>query len=270
MLKQIINFINSIGSHKIYEIFFQYANNELSLKCYRRYDNFYKFYTKIIDEFPFALIPRLPGKNPLAKFIKIQQEFYESRKNQLNFFLNFIKKNDHLSQSQDFKKFISNADFDEDHFSEFSNKLRRFPFSLRISETLKNKIFGVFSNFFGNKEAKRIISNEERFIRKLEIHYKTICEKYVEVKENMVIYLKSVGKCAVGYKYISNTLLYIRDNLSNPNSNSEIFNSYSMLSNEFSEINKDNYEKTGRKLESKFEVTIIFMKLNFYIYFIVR
>ena len=229
------------------------------MKCYRRYDNFYKFYTKITDEFPFALIPRLPVKNPLAKFIKIQQEFYESRKNQLNFFLNFIKKNDHLSQSLDFKKFISNADFDEDHFSVFSNKLRRFPFSLNISETLKNKIFGVFSNFFGNKETKRIQSSDERFIKKLEIHYKTICEKYIEVKENMVIYLKSISKCAIGYKYISNTLLYIRDNLSSPESNSEIFNSYSILSNQFSEINKNHYEKIGRNLESKFEVKFLFL-----------
>lgn len=247
-------FIISIGSHKIYEIFFQNANNELSLKCYRRYDNFFKFFVKITDEFPFALIPRLPVKNPLVKFIKIEQEFYESRRNQLNFFLNFIRKNDHISQSPEFKRFISNADFNEDHFCVFSNKLRRFPFSLNVSETLKNKIFGVFSNLFGSKETRRIQSSEERFIRKLEIHYKTICEKYLGVKENMVIYLKSISKCAIGYKYISNTLLYIRDNLSNPDSNSEVFNSYSILSNEFSEINKENYEKTGKNLEFKFEV----------------
>lgn len=154
----------------------------------------------------------------------------------------------------DFKKFISNADFDEDYFSFFSNRLRNFPFSLKVSETLKNKIFGVFSNFFGNKETIRIQSSEERYIKKLEIHYKTICEKYLEVKENMVIYLKSISKCAIGYKFISNTLLYIRDNLSNPESNSEIFNSYSLLSNEFSEINRENYEKIGKNLESKFEV----------------
>lgn len=229
------------------------------MKCYRRYDNFYKFYKKINDEFPFALIPRLPVKNPLAKFIKIPQEFYESRKNQLNFFLNFIRKNDHLSQTLDFKKFISNADFDEEHFLLFNNKLRKFPFSLNVSETLKNKIFGVFSNFFGSKESKRLQSNDERFIKKLEIHFKTICEKYVEVKDNMVIYLKSISKCAVGYKYISNTLLYIRDNLSNPDSNSEIFNSYSILSDQFSEINKEHYENVGRNLESKFEVKIYFM-----------
>jgi hypothetical protein len=168
--------------------------------------------------------------------------------------LNFIKKNDHISQSSDFKRFISNADFNEDYFCVFSDKLRRFPFSLNVSETLKNKIFGVFSNLFGSKETRRIQSNEERFIRKLEIHYKTICEKYLEVKENMVIYLKSISKCAVGYNYISNTLLYIRDNLSNSESNSEVFNSYSILSNEFSEINKENYEKIGKNLEYKFEV----------------
>jgi hypothetical protein len=215
------------------------------------------------------LIPRLPCKNPLVKFIKIPQEFYESRKNQLIYFLNFIKKNDHLSQSLDFKKFISNADFDEEYFSIFSIKLRNFPFSLNISETLKNKIFGVFSNFFGSKETKRIHTNEERYIKKLEIHYKTICEKYVEVKENMSIYLKSINKCAMGYKYISNTLLYIRDNLSNPDSNSEIFNSYSVLSTKFSDINKDNYEKIGRSLDSKFEVIVkILISFVFRIYYI--
>ena len=217
------------------------------------------------------MIPRLPCKNSLVKFIKIPQEFYESRKNQLIYFLNFIKKNDHLSQSLDFKKFISNADFDEEYFSIFSMKLRNFPFSLNISETLKNKIFGVFSNFFGSKVTKRIHSNEERYIKKLEIHYKTICEKYVEVKENMSIYLKSINKCAVGYKYISNTLLYIRDNLSNPDSNSEIFNSYSVLSNKFSDINKDNYEKIGRSLDSKFEVIVkILISFVFRIYYIYK
>ena len=68
------------------------------------------------------------------------------------------------------------------------------------------------------------------------------------------MYLKSINKCAMGYKYISNTLLYIRDNLSNPDLNSDIFNSYSFLSNDFSEINKENYEKIGKSIESKFEV----------------
>jgi len=125
-----------------------------------------------------------------------------------------------------------------------------------VSETLRNKIFGVFSNLFWNKEIIRIQSNDERFIKKFEIHYKTICEKYVDIKENMVVYLKSINKCAVGYKYISNTLLYIRDNVSNPDSSSEIFNCYSMLSNQFSEINKHQYEKIGRSLESKFDVSL--------------
>ena len=154
----------------------------------------------------------------------------------------------------DFKKFISNAEFDEDHFSNFNNKLRKFPYSLKISETIKNKIFGVFSNFFGSKEVKRINSHEERHIKKLELHYKTVCEKYLEIKENMSTYLKSIYKCSLGYKYIANTLLYIRDNLSQPDSNSEIFNSYSFLSNDFAEINKENYEKIGKTIESKFEV----------------
>lgn len=229
----------------------------MSLKCYRRYDNFYKFYSRLINEFPSALIPRIPCKNPLAKILKIDQEFYESRKNQLNYFLNFIKKNDHLYQSPEFRKFISNADFDEDFFSIYKNKLRKFPFSLKVSETLKNKIFGVFSNFFGNKESKRIQNNEERYIKKLEIHYKTACEKYLGIKENMSIYLKTINKCSIGYKYISNTLLYIRDNLSNPDVNSDIIDNYSFLSNDFSEINKENYEKIGKNIESRFEVKFL-------------
>jgi len=228
----------------------------MSLKCYRRYDNFHKFYLKLLNEFPYFLIPRLPCKNPLTKILKIEQEFYDSRKNQLNYFLNFIKKNDHLYQSPDFRKFISNAEFDEDNFSNFSNKLRKFPYALKVSDTIKNKIYGVFSTFFGNRETKRIHSNEEKYIKKLEIHYKTVCEKYIEVKENMAVYLKSISKCAQGYKYISNTLLYIRDNLSNPDLNSDIFNSYSLISGDFSEINKKNFEKSGKIIESKFEVDI--------------
>ena len=37
----------------------QIINNELSLKCYRRFDNFYKFYTKItkyLEEFEMLLL----------------------------------------------------------------------------------------------------------------------------------------------------------------------------------------------------------------------
>ncbi len=208
------------------------------------------------NDYPFALIPKIPGKNPFIKILNIDQEFYESRRNQLNYFLNFVKKNDHLYQSPEFRKFISNAEFDEEFFSIHNNRLRKFPYSLKVSETLKNKIFGVFSNLFGSREAKRIETIEERYIKKLEIHYKTAFEKYSRIKENMFIYLKSINKCSIGYKYISNTLLYIRDNLSNPELNSDIINGYSNLSNYFSEINKENYEKIRKNIESKFEVKV--------------
>jgi hypothetical protein len=245
-----------IGSYKIYEILYKNPYGDLSLKCYRRYDNFYKFSLKILNEFPFLLIPRLPCKNVLTKIIKIEQKFFDSRTNQLNFFLNFIKNNDHLTQSNDFKKFISNTDFDDDYFVNFRNVYKNFPNSLKVSETLKNKILGVFNNFFGHSENKHLSTPEEKIIKKMETHYKTMSEKYSDIKENMSVYFKTINKCSIGYNYISNTLLYMRDCIGPMQDNAELFNKYSDISKQFSEVNQSNYEKFAKIIEGNFEVDI--------------
>lgn len=226
---------------------------EVSLKCYRRYDNFYKFYIKLTEKFPFILIPRIPIKNPLVKFINVEKEFYDSRKNQLIHFLNFIKDNQYISQSKEFKKFISEASFDEDFFTEVSHSFKQFPYSFSVCQTIKNKLLGLFSNILGYKD-QRFKTNQEKYLKKIELYYKSICEKYFKIKDNLSQYIKSIDKCSLGFKHISNTLIYMRDSLSVINQNMNIFNKYSNLSSEFSEINKSNYENIGKKIESDFEV----------------
>ena len=62
--------------------------------------------------------------------------------------LNFINENDHIKQSTIFAKFISNNNFDEDFFTEYKTPYNDFPFSKKISETVTQKFFNAFSNFY--------------------------------------------------------------------------------------------------------------------------
>ena len=186
--------------------------------------------------------------------MKVDEEFYETRRIQLEFFLNYINKNEYICKCEEFKKFLSDAEFDENYYISFNNKLRNFPNSLKISENFKNKFLGFFSNIWSGKISKRILTENERLIKKLEIHYKTVLEKYEEIKDKIFSYLKTLINSALGYKNISSSLLFVKDTIGERFNTGDFFDEHSVITKKLCEINQNNFENLGRKILIKFDV----------------
>jgi hypothetical protein len=246
-----------IGFHKLYEILFFDDQNEKNIKCYRRYDNFHKFHEKISRIYPFILIPKITPKNPLSKIISPEEDFYINRRTQLELYLNYIAKNKILIKTKEFHKFINDAEFDDEFFSSnYDENAFLFPNSLKITDNLKNKIFSVFSGIFGDRDGRKL-SNEEITLARMETHYKGITEKYTEIKNNVISYLKSVKINRDCYTQLSNTFLYLKDSLEDIPNAKEKFKNYQEICISVSLVNEKNYINKSIEIENNFEVSLL-------------
>lgn len=248
-----------IGYHKLYEIQFLNKNNNINdkkIKCYRRYDNFDKFNIKLTRKYPYVVIPSLTPKNSLIKIIDPDEDFYLNRTKGLNFFLNFINNNQILSKSREFQKFTNDADFDEGFFTskEEENLIYYFPESSCISDTFKNKIFGVFSGIFNSQEERKF-TDDEIILRRMETHYKGIASKYKEIRNSVIGYLKTVKYNADEYKSLSSCCFYMKDTLPDVSDAQKNLKNFYEICEELFLINKKNYEERAIDLEFKFDVS---------------
>jgi hypothetical protein len=240
-------------------------DKEEKIKCHRRYDNFDKFYNKLKKKYPYYLIPKLAPKNSLTKILSSDDYFYENRKMQLNYFLNYLCNHDTISHSKDFTKFVNETEFDEEYFTNEENILNDFPFSLNISsDNIKNKIFGVFSGIFGKNENLREISNEEILLKKMETHYKGLLEKYKGMKENIINYIKSLKISENIYRNLANACFYLKDSLVDVDKSLLSFKAYNELTSQISQTNRENYYTNGLIIEIKFEVKYKYFYLKLY------
>ena len=78
-----------ILNYKLYAISFVDKNDNKKIICYRRFDHFDLFSSKIKSFFPYKIIPVLE-KNYLTKIGQVDNNFYNIRKKKLTFFLNFL------------------------------------------------------------------------------------------------------------------------------------------------------------------------------------
>ncbi len=133
-------------------------------------------------------MPKLIGKNPLSKIITIENEIYNKRRRQLNYFLNYLYTHHFLKETSELSKFINDPEFDEAYFKKEENMFY-FPESMKNTESLTNKIYGVFSNFtsyFKSDEARLSPSENESIIKKMDVYYKNMLESFREIKNYMV------------------------------------------------------------------------------------
>jgi hypothetical protein len=255
-----------IGYHKLYEIlYFSYfhikdKNNETNLenkiiKCYRRYDNFDKFNSKLRNKYPYLIIPKLTPKNPMAKILTPEEDFYVNRERQLNFYLNFIFKNEFLSKTKEFIKFTNDSEFDEGFFNNNEDGQYFFPESIKISETLTNKILGVFSGIIGGGSERKLADTEIK-LRTMETHYKGILDKYKEIKINITNYLRTFKIKSQDYEQFSSTCVYMKDTLFNVPHSRDNFKRFKEICDYTSEINRNHYQHAAIKLENKFDVIL--------------
>jgi len=118
----------------------------------------------------------------------IDSEFYNKRRRQLNYFLNYLYNHSLLKDSREFLKFMNDPDFDDEYFKKEDN-LFYFPEASKSSETISKKIYGVFSglsSYFNTKEDNVPPSEGETLIKKMEVYYKKMLENFKEIKNHMV------------------------------------------------------------------------------------
>ena len=118
----------------------------------------------------------------------VENEFYNKRRRQLNYFLNYLNTHHSLKESLELSKFINDPEFDENYYKKDEN-LFSFPESQKITDSFSNKIYGVFSNFtsyFKSDDYKLSPSESETLIKKMEVYYKNMLESFKEIKTFMV------------------------------------------------------------------------------------
>ena len=92
------------------------------------------------------------------------------------YFLNYLFTHQILKDTQELSKFINDPEFDEAYFKKEEN-LFYFPESMKNTESISNKIYGVFSNFtsyFKNDEVRLSPSENETLLKKMDVYYKNM------------------------------------------------------------------------------------------------
>jgi hypothetical protein len=241
-----------IGSHKLYEIIFVNKLGNKEFKCLRRYDNFDKLNNKLKIKYPYVVIPKLTPKNPYIKIMNYNDQFYNDRRLQLEFYLNFIYNQEIIKDTKEFFKFINDANFDETYFLKIEKNIPNF--SSSTGEIIKNKFFTVL-NYLGNGNKIRKLNDSEILIKKMSIHYKNIIKKYEEIKNSMWDYINSIKIEQENHKDVSDLLFYLKDSFENVENSKENLSKNSKIAKKISNSNKKNY-KIALKLKNKLEALI--------------
>lgn len=144
------------------------------------------FYNRIKKKYPFYLIPKLIGKNPLNKFMNIDDEFYNKRRRQLNYFLNYIYNHPKLKNCKEFLKFVKDPECDEEFFLA-EEIVYDFPEASNLTNGITQKFLGMFTNYFTVKEENININEKDRNIKIMEVFYRNTYDQLKEIKNQMVI-----------------------------------------------------------------------------------
>lgn len=244
-----------IGFHIVYEIsLYQIHGIEKETKCYRRYDNFAKLYKKLRSKYPYIMIPKLTPKKYIAKITTFDDEFYENRRFQLIFFLNFIANHHIILKTKELNKFLNDANFDEAYFSINDSSIYSLSFNSTPSELIKTKITSLW-NSLGSSGSSRKLNDNEILINKMTIHYKNICKKYSEIKLGICKYITTIKEDAIDYKSLSEALYYIKDSFDYVEGSPEKLNDYSKFSLKISLANQTNHP-LANKLQNKLQALI--------------
>ena len=201
--------------YTVYEISKNLENKKIIL-CYRRYDNFNKFYEALKIRFPHYIFPQLSPKNTMAKLYD-DQIFLEQRRKELEFFINEINSHEIIGKAEETKKFLNDVNFDKQYFDSL---LKRFNYP-EISEKIKEnkgiiskgmeKVSDLYNYFVGNKsqtdnqreETKKILEKTENLEKNL--------KKFQTTLDEIKNIYKSYTDEYQEKKFISDNLLFLKD-----------------------------------------------------------
>ena len=246
--------------YTVYEISKNLENKKIIL-CYRRYDNFNKFYEALKIRFPHYIFPQLSPKNTMAKLYD-DQIFLEQRRKELEFFINEIDSHDVMGKSEELQKFLNGANFDKQYFNSL---LKSFDYPETLKKINENKgiitkgmkgVSDIYNYFVGNKTEKdNQRENAKKIFEKTENLDKKI-EKYNSIYEEIKIIYKSFIDEREEKKFMINNLLFMK--------NEGIYENNSVKNkfNELVELNQNyNFKKSDKFLQT-FEAKIV-DSLNF-------
>ena len=120
--------------YTVYEIS-KIIEDKKHILCYRRYDNFSKFYEALKIRYPHYIIPKLSPKKIMAK-VYDDQVFIEQRRKELEFFINEIYSHDIMGKSEELQKFLNGANFDKQYFNSL---LKCFDYPETLKKINENK-----------------------------------------------------------------------------------------------------------------------------------
>ena len=251
--------------YTVYEIS-KIIEDKKHILCYRRYDNFSKFYEALKIRYPHYIIPKLSPKKIMAK-VYDDQVFIEQRRKELEFFINEIYSHDVMGKSEELQKFLNGANFDKQYFNSL---LKSFDYPETLKKINENKgiitkgmkgVSDIYNYFVGNKtqkdnqreNTKKIFEKTENLDRKL--------EKYNSIYEEIKIIYKSFIDEREEKKFMINNLLFMK--------NEGIYENNSVKNkfNELVELNQNyNFQKSDKFLQT-FEAKIVDV-LNFCILYL--
>ena len=251
--------------YTVYEIS-KIIEDKKHILCYRRYDNFSKFYEALKIRYPHYIIPKLSPKKIMAK-VYDDQVFIEQRRKELEFFINEIYSHDVMGKSEELQKFLNGANFDKQYFNSL---LKSFDYPETLKKINENKgiitkgmkgVSDIYNYFVGNKtekdnqreNAKKIFEKTENLDKKL--------EKYNSIYEEIKIIYKSFIDEREEKKFMINNLLFMK--------NEGIYENNSVKNkfNELVELNQNyNFKKSDKFLQT-FEAKIV-DALNFCILYL--
>ena len=251
--------------YTVYEIS-KIIEDKKHILCYRRYDNFSKFYEALKIRYPHYIIPKLSPKKIMAK-VYDDQVFIEQRRKELEFFINEIDSHDVMGKSEELQKFLNGANFDKQYFNSL---LKCFDYPETLKKINENKgiitkgmkgVSDIYNYFVGNKTQKdNQRENAKKIFEKTENLDKKI-EKYNSIYEEIKIIYKSFIDEREEKKFMINNLLFMK--------NEGIYENNSVKNkfNELVELNQNyNFKKSDKFLQT-FEAKIV-DALNFCILYL--
>jgi hypothetical protein len=140
------------------------------------------------------LIPKLIGKKHFNNIINYDKKFYDNRRRQLDYFIKYLSTHHKLQQTEEFKKFMNDPEFDDYFFKNDENNLNEYFLyyykeSAVYKDGLTNKIYGAFSGFFKKEEEYTEKNSEEQeTIMIMERYYKRLLENLKQIKAQYVRY----------------------------------------------------------------------------------
>ena len=251
--------------YTVYEIS-KIIEDKKHILCYRRYDNFSKFYEALKIRYPHYIIPKLSPKKIMAK-VYDDQVFIEQRRKELEFFINEIYSHDVMGKSEELQKFLNGANFDKQYFNSL---LKSFDYPETMKKINENKgiitkgmkgVSNIYNYFVGNKTEKdNQRENSKKIFEKTENLDKKL-EKYNSIYEEIKIIYKSFIDEREEKKFMINNLLFMK--------NEGIYENNSVKNkfNELVELNQNyNFKKSDKFLQT-FEAKIV-DSLNFCILYL--